>query len=35
VRHALPRMPEVLDGELAQFLAPKRVEQQGVGSGYV
>jgi hypothetical protein len=29
VRHAAPRVPEVADPELAQLVAPQRVEEQG------
>src|SRR5271165_154524 len=35
MRHALPRVLEVLDLELAQFLAPQRVEQQRGQDGAV
>ena len=35
MRHAFARVPEVLDLELAQFLAPQRVEQQRGQDGAV
>jgi hypothetical protein len=35
VRHAFPRVPEVLDLQLAEFLAPQRVEQQRREDGTV
>ena len=35
MRHAFARVPEVLDLELAQFLAPQRVEQQRRQNGAV
>ena len=35
MRHAFTRVPEILDLELAQFLAPQRVEQQRGQDGAV
>ena len=35
MRHAPPRVPEILDLELAQLLAPQRVKEQGRQDGAV